>query len=65
MGQQDVYDFLKKHPKKWYTSKEIAGKMKASIGSVTNNLAKLRKDKFIIYKISGEKANRYLYKYEE
>lgn len=65
MGQQDVYDFLKKHPKKWYTSREIAGKMKASYGSITNNLAKLRYSKHILHKISKKRANMYLYKFEE
>ncbi len=65
MGQQDVYDFLKKNKGKWWTSKEITEKMKVSLGSVTNNLAKLRKDKFIIYKISKKRVNRYLYMYKE
>ena len=64
MGQQEVYDFLRKHPKKWYTTGEIAEKMKASIGSVTNNLKKLRYSKDIDHKISKKRANMYLYKYK-
>ena len=35
MGQQDVYNFLKTHPHKWFTSKEISNGMNQSIGSVT------------------------------
>jgi len=42
MGQQEVYDFLKKHKGGWHTSKEIANGLKASVGSVTTCLQKLR-----------------------
>ena len=42
MGQQEVYDFLKKYKGRWYTSKEIADGLKASHGSVTTCLKKLR-----------------------
>lgn len=42
MGQQEVYSFLKKHRGKWHTSKEIANGLKASQGSVTTCLQKLR-----------------------
>jgi Mn-dependent DtxR family transcriptional regulator len=42
MGQQEVYDFLKRNRSKWYTSKEIAKGLKASVGSVTTCLQKLR-----------------------
>jgi DNA-binding MarR family transcriptional regulator len=60
MGQQEVFDFLKKNPKKWFTSKEISKRLKTSIGSVTNNLAKLRKRKEIAFTTTG---NRNEYKY--
>ena len=43
MGQQEVYDFLKRYRGKWFTSKEIANGLKASVGSVTTCLQKLRK----------------------
>jgi hypothetical protein len=63
MGQQEVFNFLKKNRAKWFTSKEIAKGLKASLGSVTNNLKKLRKtEKDILkYKLVG---NRYYYKYK-
>ncbi len=57
MGQQEVFDFLKKNPDKWWASKEIANKLSASVGSVTTTLTKLRKRKEILYKMSKEKTN--------
>ena len=62
MGQQEVSDFLKKHRNKWFTSKEIAKKLKVSTGSVINNLSKLRKSRQIMFKPSG-RTNQYVYKH--
>jgi Mn-dependent DtxR family transcriptional regulator len=64
MGQQEVSDFLKKHRQKWFTSKEIARKLKVSTGSVINNLSKLRKSKQVLFK-PAERANQYKYKYKK
>jgi hypothetical protein len=63
MGQQEVYNFLKTHKSKWWASKEIAGYMDASIGSVTTTLTKLRKSRDILFKKSKEKTNMFLYKF--
>jgi transcription initiation factor IIE alpha subunit len=63
MGQQEVFDFLKQNPKRWFTSKEISKKLKTSIGSVTNNLAKLRKRKEIAFMTTGNR-NEYKYAYK-
>ena len=63
MSQQEVSDFLKRYRTKWFTSKEIAEKLKVSTGSVINNLSKLRKSKQIKYK-PAERANQYLYSYK-
>ncbi len=65
MGQQEVYNFLKKHREKWYTSKQIAKGLGVSLGSVTNNLKKLRQSKEILYKESPVRKNMYLYKFKE
>jgi len=66
MGQQEVYDFLKKHRGKWFTSKEIADKLKASHGSVTTCLKKLRDSSAIDSQygkgIGSTKKNAYLYR---
>jgi len=63
MGQQEIYDFLKKNPKKWFTAKEISKRLKVSIGSVTNCLKKLRQSNAINYRASGNK-NQYEYKFK-
>lgn len=62
MGQQDVYNFLKTNKGKWYSSREIATKLKISIGSATNSLKKLRKTKEIKFKHTKNK-NHYIYSY--
>jgi len=61
MGQQEVYDFLKKNKNTWYTSREISEALGVSIGSVTMSLKKLRKTNIIKYKNTG-KRNTYTYK---
>lgn len=66
MGQQEVYDFLKKHKGKWFTSKEIADGLKASVGSVTTCLQKLRDSSDIDFKygkgIGPSRKNAYVYR---
>ena len=52
MGQQDVYDFLKRNKKKWMSARDIAVGLKASLGSVTNNLKKLRESKQIYFRMN-------------
>ncbi len=64
MGQQEVYNFLKTHKNKWWSSKEIADYMEASIGSVTTTLTKLRKMNDVMFKKSKVKTNAYLYKFK-
>ena len=61
MGQQEVYNFLKNNKGKWYSSKEIASHLEASLGSVTTTLTKLRKRKEIKFKKSKKKRSMYLY----
>lgn len=60
MGQQEVYDFLKKNKGSWFTSRQISEKLGVSIGSVTMSLKKLRKTNLIKYKNTG-KRNTYQY----
>ncbi|MBW2977906.1 hypothetical protein KY331_03615 [Candidatus Woesearchaeota archaeon] len=64
MGQQDVYDFLKKRKAKWFTSKEICQLLELSIGSVTNSLRKLRNSSIVHYKSDSQRKNMFLYKYK-
>lgn len=68
MGQQEVYTFLKKNNDKWFTSKEIANKLSASLGSVTTCLKKLRDSSAVSFKYpnkSGRSKNSYVYKFRE
>ena len=64
MGQQEVFSFLKEYRGKWFTSKDIAQGLKVSLGSVTNNLKKLRKTEkdTIKFKLVG---NKYYYMYKK
>lgn len=61
MGQQEVYNFLKKNRSKWFLSKELSKHMGASLGSVTNCLKKLRESNAILFK---ETKRKYQYKYK-
>lgn len=68
MSQQEVYDFLKKHPNGWFTSREISNWIKISCGSVTNCLKRLRNRDEIQYKQTGKrigKRGQYLYKFKK
>lgn len=64
MGQQEVYNFLKKNKGKWWASKEIAKSMDASLGSVTTTLTKLRKRDDVSFKMAKDKKNMYMYKFK-
>jgi DNA-binding transcriptional regulator GbsR (MarR family) len=64
LGQQEVYDFLKAHKGKWFTSREISDKLGISIGSVTMSLKKLRKSKIVDYQNTG-KRNMYEYRFKD
>ena len=68
MGQQEVYTFLRKHKTKWFTSKDIASKLHASLGSVTTCLKKLRDSSAVSFKYpskQGQGKNFYIYKFRE
>jgi len=60
MGQQEVYDFLKKNKNAWFTSKEITKKLSISLGSVTTSLKKLRQSGVLYHRFTGR---RHLYQY--
>ena len=52
MGQQEVFTFLKKNRNKWFTSRQIADKLKVSFGSVSVSIMKLRQSGQIKFKNS-------------
>lgn len=61
MGQQDIYDYLKRHAGRWFCSQELADCLGISIGSVTMSLKKLRKTDMVDYRKIGVR-NGYEYK---
>jgi Mn-dependent DtxR family transcriptional regulator len=63
MGQQEVYNFLKRNKAKWFVSKEISIRLGVSIGSVTNCLKKLRETKAINFKETNRK-NQFKYRFK-
>ncbi|MBI2130546.1 hypothetical protein HYU10_02135 [Candidatus Woesearchaeota archaeon] len=69
MGQQEVYDFLERHKGKWLTSKEIADKLRASLGSVTSCLKRLRESSAIDFEygkgIGFGGKNAYVYRFKK
>jgi len=50
MGRQEVYNLLKANKGKWFTTRQIAGKIKVSIGSTTISVKKLRKYNMLKHK---------------
>jgi Fe2+ or Zn2+ uptake regulation protein len=52
MTQQEVAEFLKKNPRKWFTAKEITKQLQlkgieVTVGSITSNLKHLRKGRTV------------------
>jgi transcription initiation factor IIE alpha subunit len=64
MGQQEVYDFLRKNKRRWFTSKEISKSLNISIGSITACLKKLRRTETIDFETTGNR-NEFKYRYKE
>lgn len=64
MSQQDIYNFLKQHPDRWFTAREINEYLKLSQGSISNNLKKLRQRNAVDYKRVEKKGFIYKYKPE-
>lgn len=65
MAQSDVYQFLKNNQDKWFTSKEIAEKLKISCGSITRSLKVLRTTSNIFFKKHPERHLTYIYMVQE
>jgi len=71
MGQQDVYDLLRKYRNKWLNAREIAKLLDASFNTVVGNLKRLRKAGIVIFKKAYQvvepagKRLVYLYKFKK
>ena len=64
MGQQEVYDFLRKNKRRWFTSKQISTALGISIGSITACLKKLRRTETIDFETTGNR-NEFRYRFKE
>ena len=62
MGQQDIYDHLKKNSLRWYTSKELSQALGISIGSVTMSLKKLRESRSLKFQVTRRNMYKYMFK---
>lgn len=71
MGQQEAFAFLKRNRNKWFTTRQIAERLKLSLGSVTNSLKILRESRQINYKkpvVNSYKVGRrevFVYKFKK
>jgi len=70
MGQQEVFTFLSKNRNKWFTSRQIADKLKVSYGSVGTSIMKLRQSGQIKFKKSNlrtkthGRAGKFVYRHK-
>ena len=63
MSQSQVLEFLKRNQGKWFTSSQIAKGLNIHPNSITANLSKLRKTRWIEFNGRGLSNKPYLYKY--
>lgn len=63
MGQQDVLDLLKKHPKRWFTTKEMVEIIGYSNCSIATNCNRLRKCGFVRWR-QVSNTNKCLYRHK-
>lgn len=64
MGQQDILDFLKKEPKRWFERNKIAKNTGANIQSTDKSLRILRHHKEILYKPTSKRTMQPKFKYK-
>ena len=71
MGQQEIYDLLKRKKNKWLNAREIARLLNSSFNTVVGNLKRLRKAGMVLFKKTYhviEPAGRrviYMYKFKK
>ncbi len=68
MSQEEVVDFLSKHPNEWLSSKQIAEIMNTDPNNLCISLKKLRRWNHVLYKPKVQTRNdmsKYVYKFKE
>jgi hypothetical protein len=56
VGQQEVYSFLKRNRKAWFTARQITRRIRLSFGSVVTSLKRLRDSNQVTYKKVRKKS---------
>lgn len=68
MGQQEIYDLLKRRKNKWLNAREIASLLNSSFNTVVGNLKRLRKAGMVLFKktyqIIDPAGRRVIYMYK-
>ena len=64
MGQQEIYDLLKKNKTRWFTTKDISKQIDVSIGSITSCVKKMRISNFLNFKEEPRKRKTFLYSFK-
>jgi predicted transcriptional regulator len=62
MSVEDILEVLKKHKRKWLTSKQLAKEIRLSHQSIINSLRGLRKANRLYYKEDNSGYFKYQYK---
>ena len=65
MGQGEIYQVLKKNKGKWLTAKEITEFLEIGQRSISTTLQRLRKNKYVFFRLNKEKRNSYEYMVKE
>ncbi len=66
ISQASVQEFLQKHPKGWFTSRQISEKVGIGLGSCMDNLRRLRVHRLIDIRDSGKRyCHEYRYRSKE
>ncbi len=68
MSQEEVVDFLSKHPNEWLSSKQIAEMMSVDPNNLCVNLRKLRKWNHVLSKPkvqTRKDMSKYAYKFKD
>ena len=64
MTQQDVYDFLKAHSKRWWDTAQVARGTGLSRNAATRGCRKLREQDMVLFKSHPGHREAFLYKHK-
>jgi len=67
MGQQEVVEYLKENPGKWFDTHQLAKALNVNSSSINRVVRRLRLERFVSYKenLTFDNHKMYLYKHRE